>query len=86
MIVGESAKPKDLPCNPAKRKQQTNHRSATKDATIVLDVPRRMTVESSLEWIEEDELVEITPKTVRIRKSILDATMRKRALSKANAA
>lgn len=79
MVVGESARLKDLPCNPAKRKQQTNHRSATKDATIVLDVPRRMTVESSLEWIDDDELVEITPKSVRIRKSILDPTERKRA-------
>jgi GTP-binding protein len=86
MVVGESAKPKDLPCNPAKRKQQTNHRSATKDATIVLDVPRKVTVESSLEWIEDDELVEITPKSVRIRKSILDPNMRKRAESRANAA
>jgi GTP-binding protein len=86
MIVGESAKPRDLPCNPAKRKQQTNHRSATKDATIVLDVPRKMTVESSLEWIEDDELVEITPKSVRIRKSILDPTERKRAENRANAA
>jgi GTP-binding protein len=86
MVVGESAKPKDLPCNPAKRKQQTNHRSATKDATIVLDVPRKVTVESSLEWIEDDELVEITPKSVRIRKSILDPTMRRRAENRANAA
>ena len=86
MIVGESARTKDLPCNPAKRKQQTNHRSATKDATVVLDVPRLMTVESSLEWIEADELVEITPKNVRIRKSILDPTERKRAENRANAA
>lgn len=84
MVVGESARPKDLPCNPAKRKQQTNHRSATKDATVVLDVPRLMTVESSLEWIEDDELVEITPKSVRIRKSVLDPTERKRSESKAS--
>ncbi|MDR3281006.1 MAG: translational GTPase TypA [Synergistaceae bacterium] len=86
MVVGESAKTRDLPCNPAKRKQQTNHRSATKDATIVLDVPRQMTIESSLEWIEDDELVEITPKSVRIRKSILDPTERKRAENRPNAA
>lgn len=79
MVVGESARQKDLPCNPAKKKQQTNHRSATKDATVILDVPRRMTVESSLEWIGDDELVEVTPKSVRIRKSILDPTERKRA-------
>ncbi|MDR1472828.1 MAG: translational GTPase TypA [Synergistaceae bacterium] len=86
MIVGESSKTKDLPCNPAKRKQQTNHRSATKEATVVLDVPRQMTVESSLEWIEDDELVEITPKSVRIRKGILDPTSRKRAENRGIAA
>ncbi|MDR1511054.1 MAG: translational GTPase TypA [Synergistaceae bacterium] len=86
MIVGESSKTKDLPCNPAKRKQQTNHRSATKDATIVLDVPRQMTIESSLEWIEDDELVEITPKSVRLRKNILDPNERRRAENRGNAA
>lgn len=79
MVIGESARQKDLPCNPAKRKQQTNHRSATKDATVILDVPRKMTVESSLEWIGDDELVEVTPKSVRIRKNILDPTERKRS-------
>ncbi|MDR1133032.1 MAG: translational GTPase TypA [Synergistaceae bacterium] len=87
MVVGESSKTtRDLPCNPAKRKQQTNHRSATKDATIVLDVPRLMTIESSLEWIEDDELVEVTPKSVRVRKTILDPTERKRAENRGNAA
>jgi GTP-binding protein len=86
MVVGESSRPKDLPCNPAKRKQQTNHRSATKETTVVLDVHRQMTVESSIEWIEDDELVEITPKSVRIRKGILDPTERKRAENRANAA
>jgi GTP-binding protein len=86
MVVGESSRPKDLPCNPAKSKQQTNHRSATKDAMVVLDVPRQMNVESSIEWIEDDELVEITPKSVRIRKIILDPTERKRSESRANAA
>jgi GTP-binding protein len=87
MVVGESSKTtRDLPCNPAKRKQQTNHRSATKDATIVLDVPRLMTIESSLEWIEDDELVEVTPKSVRIRKTILDPTERKRAENRGSAA
>lgn len=86
MIVGESSRTKDIPCNPAKRKQQTNHRSATKEATVVLDVPRPMTVESSLEWIEDDELVEITPKSVRLRKMILDPTERRKAESKSSAA
>jgi GTP-binding protein len=86
MIVGESAKTRDLPCNPAKRKQQTNHRSATKDATVVLDVPRQITIESSLEWIGDDELVEVTPKSIRIRKSILDPAERKRTENRSNAA
>ncbi|MDR3075867.1 MAG: translational GTPase TypA [Synergistaceae bacterium] len=86
MVIGESSKTRDLPCNPAKRKQQTNHRAATKDATIILDVPRQITIESAMEWIEDDELVEITPKSVRIRKSILDPTERKRAENRTNAA
>ena len=79
MIVGESSRGKDLPCNPCKKKQQTNHRAASKDATIMLDVPRKLTIESALEWIESDEWVEITPKSVRIRKIYLDPTERKRA-------
>jgi len=86
MVIGENSKTRDLPCNPAKRKQQTNHRSATKEATVILDVPRQMTIESSLEWIDDDELVEITPKSVRIRKSILDPTERKRTENRTNAA
>jgi GTP-binding protein len=87
MIVGESSKSKrDLPCNPTKHKQQTNHRASVKDATITLDVPRLMTIESSLEWIEDDELVEITPKSVRIRKNILDPNERKKAENRGNAA
>lgn len=82
-VVGESSRGKDLPCNPSKRKQQTNHRSATKDMTVVLDVPRIMTIDSSLEWIGDDELVEVTPLNVRIRKAILDADERKKAKIKA---
>ena len=85
MVVGECSRPKDLPCNPAKRKQLTNHRSATKDATIILDVPRKLNVDSALEWIGEDELVEITPTSVRVRKILLDPTERKRAAMKAGA-
>lgn len=82
-VVGESARGNDLPCNPGKKKQQTNHRSATKDMTTVLDVPRTMTVDTSLEWIGDDELVEVTPLNVRIRKMILDADERKKAKMKA---
>ncbi|MDO5114731.1 MAG: translational GTPase TypA [Synergistaceae bacterium] len=78
-VVGESSRGKDIPCNPSKRKQQTNHRSATKDMMTVLDVPRQITVDSALEWISDDELVEVTPLSVRIRKMILDADQRKKA-------
>lgn len=78
-VVGESSRGKDIPCNPSKRKQQTNHRSATKEMMTVLDVPRTMTVDSALEWISDDELVEVTPLSVRIRKTILDADQRKKA-------
>ena len=82
-VVGESSRNKDLPCNPSKKKQQTNHRSATKDMTTVLDVPRIMTIDTALEWISDDELVEVTPLNVRIRKMILNADERKKARAKA---
>jgi GTP-binding protein len=77
-IVGENSRPDDLPCNPTKRKNLTNHRSSTKDIGVVLDVPRRMTLEQALEWIDGDELVEVTPKAIRVRKAVLDADKRKR--------
>ncbi|MBQ9882713.1 MAG: translational GTPase TypA, partial [Synergistes sp.] len=85
-VVGEASRNKDIPCNPSKRKQQTNHRSATKDMMIVLDVPRQITVDSALEWISDDELVEVTPLSVRIRKMILDADQRKKARIRAGLA
>ncbi len=85
MIVGESSRTNDIPCNPAKRKQLTNHRSATKDATVVLDASRKLVVESALEWIANDELVEVTPKTIRVRKMILDPNARKKAQSRERA-
>ncbi|MBI5154732.1 translational GTPase TypA [Candidatus Poribacteria bacterium] len=78
MIVGEHSRPDDLPCNPTKRKQLTNHRSSTRDVDAPLKVPRALTLDSALEWIAGDELVEVTPQTVRVRKAILDAEERKR--------
>lgn len=78
MIVGESARPGDLPCNPTKRKQVTNHRSATKEIDTGLKAARRLGLDAALEWIAEDELVEVTPASVRLRKAVLDATERKR--------
>jgi GTP-binding protein len=77
-IVGENSRPEDLPCNPTKRKALTNHRSATKDQSVQLDVPRKLTLDQALEWIADDELVEVTPKSVRLRKAILSAEQRKK--------
>jgi len=76
-IVGENSRPDDLTCNPTKRKAQTNHRAAAKDEAVVLDVPRKMTLDQALEWIADDELVEVTPKSVRLRKAVLCAQQRK---------
>ena len=78
-IVGECAKPGDLPCKPTKAKHVTNHRSANKEQTVVLDAPRIMGLDAALEWISDDELVEVTPESVRIRKTVLDFEERRRA-------
>jgi len=78
MIVGENSRPDDLPCNPTKRKALTNHRAAGKDHTSGLDVPRELTLDAALEWIAPDELVEVTPKSIRVRKALLNAEARKR--------
>ncbi|MDX1622824.1 MAG: translational GTPase TypA [Gemmatimonadota bacterium] len=86
MVVGESSRPGELPCNPTKRKQVTNHRSAHKEVDTVLKSARETTLDRALEWIDSDELVEVTPESVRIRKRILDATARKRAEKRTMAA
>jgi GTP-binding protein len=77
-IVGENSRPDDLTCNPTKGKALTNHRAASKDQSVVLDTPRIMTLDQALEWIADDELVEVTPKSIRMRKAVLDAEERKR--------
>lgn len=78
MIVGEANKNLDLAVNVVKAKQQTNTRSSNKDTTVVLKTPRVLTLEACLEFINEDELVEITPKHIRLRKKILDTVERKK--------
>lgn len=78
-IVGENSRNMDMTCNPTKRKNLTNHRSSTKDIGIKLDVTRKMSLEQAMEWIRADELVEVTPKSIRVRKMILDFEERKRA-------
>lgn len=85
MIVGEHARPGDMLCNPAKRKQMTNHRASNKEIDAVLDVPRRLTLDAALEWIAGDELVEVTPQSIRVRKAILDHEARKREEKRAAA-
>ncbi|MCA9771136.1 MAG: translational GTPase TypA, partial [Myxococcales bacterium] len=86
MIVGEHARPMDMTCNPTKRKHVTNHRSATKEQTTVLDVPRVHSLDTALEWIGADELVEVTPKTIRIRKAFLNPDERRKAEKRKEAA
>ncbi len=81
-IVGENSRNMDMTCNPTKRKNLTNHRSSTKDIAVKLDVPRKMSLEQAMEWIRGDELVEVTPKSIRIRKSILDIDERKKVEKK----
>jgi GTP-binding protein len=80
MVIGENSRPGDLEVNPLKAKQLTNMRSSGADDAIKLVPPRAMTLESALEWIEDDELVEITPKNIRIRKKHLNEADRRRAL------
>ena len=87
MVIGESARPGDLEVNPLKGKQLTNMRSSGADDAIKLVPPRTMTLESAMEWIEDDELIEVTPESIRIRKKHLDPVERRRALrDKKNAA
>ncbi len=78
MIVGEHSRAGDMACNPTKSKKLGNYRSENKEIDVGLKVPREMTLDQALEWIAADELVEITPKTVRVRKAILDANERAR--------
>lgn len=78
MIIGENARQDDLDVNPMKAKQLTNVRASGKDESIRLTPPRRMTLEQAIAYIEEDELVEVTPKNIRLRKQILNPSFRKR--------
>jgi GTP-binding protein len=76
MIVGENAKFNDLDVNACKEKKLTNVRTANKDDALVLSPPRAMTLEVALQWIAEDELVEVTPDDIRVRKKVLPANLR----------
>jgi GTP-binding protein len=86
MIVGENPRAEDIPVNPTKQKHLTNMRSQGEGKGIMLEPPVKMSLEHAIEYIASDEYVEATPKSLRLRKKILDATRRKRASHKAEAA
>ena len=79
MIVGENARENDLGVNITTAKQMTNVRSATKDQTAVIKTPRILTLEESLEFLDDDEYMEVTPKSIRLRKQILNKAERDKA-------
>ncbi|MDY4450712.1 MAG: translational GTPase TypA [Campylobacter sp.] len=82
MIIGEHSRTNDLEVNPIKGKNLTNVRASGSDDAIKLVPPRKNTLERALEWIEEDELVEVTPENIRVRKRYLDPNVRKRMSKK----
>ena len=78
MVIGECAKPEDIELNVCKTKHLTNTRSSIADEALTLTTPRVLSLEQALDYIDTDELLEVTPKSLRIRKKILDSKMRKR--------
>jgi GTP-binding protein len=78
MVIGESSRPDVMMANPAKAKQLTNIRASGSDDAIKLKPARRLTLETAIEWIEDDELVEVTPEAVRVRKRFLSESERRR--------
>src|SRR5213078_4297339 len=78
MIIGENARPGDMDVNPTREKKLSNMRSKGSDENIQLEPPRELTLEAALEYIEDDELIEVTPKSIRLRKRMLPASQRKR--------
>ena len=84
MILGEHSRENDLDINPVKEKKLTNIRAAGKDEALLLVPPRRMTLEQAIAYVEDDELVEVTPSAVRLRKKHLDPNARKRADKKSD--
>ena len=79
MIVGENVRQDDMDVNVSKEKKLTNMRTTSSDENIKLEPPRKITLELALEFIEDDELIEVTPDAIRLRKRILDANQRKKA-------
>jgi GTP-binding protein len=79
MIVGENARPNDMVVNPCKKKALTNMRATGSDDLVLLAPPRLFSLEQAVEYLEQDELVEVTPKNIRLRKKFLNEHDRKRA-------
>ena len=79
MIVGSSSRTEDIEINVCKKKHLTNTRSSSADEALTLVPPKILSLEQAIDFIDVDELLEITPKSLRIRKRILDSTLRKRA-------
>jgi GTP-binding protein len=79
MIVGENSRPDDMNVNPTKEKKLSNMRATGHDRNILLKPSRKMSLEEALEFIEEDELVEVTPSLIRLRKILLKEADRRRA-------
>jgi GTP-binding protein len=79
MVIGENSRPSDMDVNVTKEKKQTNMRASSADEAIRLVPPRKLGLEQAIEFINDDELVEVTPSTIRLRKRILAANMRPKA-------
>ena len=80
MIIGENSRSDDLDVNPMKAKQLTNVRASGKDEAVRLTPPKRLTLEQAIAYIEDDELVEVTPKNIRLRKQTLNPSFRKKRI------
>jgi GTP-binding protein len=76
MIVGEHSRENDLTVNITRKKEQSNVRSSNKDSTVVLNASRILSLEESIEFMDDDEYLEVTPESLRLRKQILDKNMR----------
>jgi GTP-binding protein len=86
LVAGENSRPGDMDVNVTKEKKLTNMRTTASDGNVILEPPRQITLEYALEYIEEDELIEVTPKTIRLRKRVLTANDRKKAARAARVA
>jgi GTP-binding protein len=76
MVIGEASRPNDLNVNICREKKLTNIRAAGRDENVILTPPRDMTLERCLEWVRDDEMVEVTPQMIRVRKRVLASNKR----------